>query len=161
MTHRHHASIHWARQGARFTDHRYSRAHRWRFDGGAELPASSSPLVVRVPFSDPAGVDPEEAFVAALASCHMLWFLDLAARAGFVVDRYDDAAVGCMGRTPEGREWVERVELQPAVVFAPQGRSPDDAAVEALHHAAHEACYIANSVRSEVLTRGSWSLAPA
>lgn len=144
----HTATIAWQRGDAAFTDRRYSRAHRWSFDGGAVVPASSSPHVVRVPFSDPAGVDPEEAFVAALSSCHMLWFLDLAAQAGHVVDRYTDEACGFMRTGDDGRAWVARVELRPRTTFV--GAAPDAAALQALHHRAHEACFLANSVRTEV-----------
>lgn len=149
------ASVEWTRSGAVFTDHRYSRAHRWSFDGGAVVAASSSPQVVRLPFSDPAGVDPEEAFVVSLASCHMLWFLDLAARRGFTVERYVDDAEGHMERNAAGKEWIARVVLRPSVEFSGP-TVPDDAAVDALHHAAHAECFIANSVRTEVLTHGTW-----
>ena len=144
------ATVRW-RRGAdeRFTDNRYSRAHEWAFDGGARVRASSSPHVVRVPLSDPAGVDPEEAFVAALASCHMLFFLAFAARKGFTVNSYTDAAIGTLSKGAEGREWMSRVTLRPHVVFEGDKR-PAAADVDALHHQAHEACYIANSVKSEV-----------
>ena len=101
----HHASVIWERPGnAAFTDNRYSRAHRWEFDGGAVVRASSSPAVVPVPLSDAAGVDPEEAFVASLSSCHMLWFLFFAAKAGLVVDSYRDAAEGHMEKTADGSQ---------------------------------------------------------
>lgn len=146
---RHDATIVWERQGAVFVDQRYGRGHHWEFDGGARVPASSSPRVVPVPLSDPAAVDPEEAFVAALASCHMLWFLSLAAARGHVVDRYHDAATGTMGRNAEGRQAIVDVLLRPRVAFA-GGTAPDEAAFAALHHAAHDACYIANSVRTVV-----------
>jgi organic hydroperoxide reductase OsmC/OhrA len=144
------ATVRW-RRGADepFTDNRYSRAHEWEFDGGARVRASSSPHVVRVPLSDPAGVDPEEAFVAALASCHMLFFLAFAARKGFTVNSYTDAAIGTLSKGAEGREWMSRVTLRPHVVFEGDKR-PAAADVDALHHQAHEACYIANSVKSEV-----------
>lgn len=147
--HVHSATIRWERGEAPFTDNRYSRAHRWRFDGGAEVAASSSPHVVPVPMSDAAAVDPEEAFVASLASCHMLWFLSLAAARGFRVDRYQDAAEGVMGRNEAGRMAITRVTLRPAVAFSGE-RQPTPAELEALHHEAHERCYIANSVRTEV-----------
>lgn len=151
-SHVHSATIEWQRpEGAAFIDHRYSRAHRWSFDGGLAVAASSSPQVVRLPFSDPAALDPEEAFVAALASCHMLWFLDLAARAGLVVESYQDAARGFMARNAAGKEWVARVELAPVVRFA--GTPPGAEALAALHHRAHEECYLANSVRTEVVVR--------
>jgi len=149
------AAVRWRRQPAeRFVDGRYSRAHQWAFDGGATVPASSSPHVVRVPFSDPAGVDPEEALVASLSSCHMLFFLDFARRAGFVAESYDDDAEGVMEKGPDGREWMARVTLKPRVVFAGDKR-PRRADVETLHHQAHDACYIANSVKSEVKVVGS------
>lgn len=159
MTHPHVASVEWRRDGAVFTDQRYPRAHRWTFDGGAVVPASSSPQVVRVPLSDPAGVDPEEAFVAALSSCHMLWFLGLAAQQGYVVDRYLDTAEGHMARNAAGRDWIARVVLRPQVDFVGE-RRPDDAAVDALHHAAHDECFIANSVRTELSVQGGWSHRP-
>ena len=147
--HEYQALIHWARGTAVFTDQRYSRGHTWRFDGGTEVPASSSPSVVRAPFSVEAAVDPEEAFVASLSSCHMLWFLHLAAEAGWCVDDYRDAASGVMGRNAEGRTAMLRVTLRPQVRFAGT-RQPERAALELLHHRAHEACFIANSVKTEV-----------
>ena len=146
----HTATIVWQRDAQAFTDHRYSRRHSWHFDGGAQVPASSSPHVVRLPFSDPAAVDPEEAFVAALSSCHMLWFLDLAARGGWVVDNYRDAATGLMARNSQGRMAMTQVTLHPAVQFGGD-RQPSRAELEQLHHAAHAECYIANSVTTEVL----------
>jgi organic hydroperoxide reductase OsmC/OhrA len=144
------ATIAWRRDaGAAFTDNRYSRAHVWRFDGGAEVPASSSPHIVPLPMSDPAGVDPEEAFVASLASCHLLWFLSLAAEQGWRVEAYEDAARGVLGRNAQGKLAMTLVTLRPRVVFG--GESPPAReAVDALHHRAHEACFIASSVLSEV-----------
>lgn len=151
----HSAMVEWERSGNAFVDNRYSRAHRWHFDGGAIVPASSSPLVVRVPLSDPAGVDPEEAYVAALSSCHMLWFLGLAATAGYIVDRYIDHAEGRLERASDGKEWISRVELRPAISFSGP-ELPDDAAVERLHHEAHAACFLARSVKSEIRIHGTW-----
>jgi organic hydroperoxide reductase OsmC/OhrA len=145
----HAATVQWARGDARFTDRRYSRAHTWTFDGGAKVHASSSPHSVPLPWSDPAAVDPEEAFVAALASCHMLWFLSIAAGRGHTVDRYIDHAVGTMGRNAEGRMAILRVVLRPQVTWS--GPSPDGNDVAAMHHEAHAACFIANSVRTEVV----------
>ena len=148
------AAVRWRRNPAEpFLDGRYSRAHEWAFDGGARVPASSSPHVVRPPFSDPAGVDPEEALVASLASCHMLFFLDFARQAGFRVDAYEDNAEGMMEPGPGGRAWMARVTLKPHIVFAGDKR-PSRIDVDALHHRAHEACYIANSVKSEVRIEG-------
>lgn len=142
------ATISWARGDARFSDNKYSRAHDWRFDGGAVVPASSSPHVVPQPFSDPKGVDPEEAFVASLSSCHMLWFLSLAAKAGLVVDSYVDEAVGVMARNSEGKLAMTKVTLRPRVAYA--GAAPSAEAEARLHHDAHEACFIASSVKTEV-----------
>ena len=149
--HEYTASIHWTRGNAPFTDNRYSRAHRWSFDGGVEVPASSSPKVVRVPLSAEAAVDPEEALVAALSSCHMLWFLSLAAGGGWRVDEYRDAAAGVMGKNAAGRTAMVRVTLRPKVTFSGE-RLPTHADILQLHHRAHEECYIANSVTTEVRT---------
>ena len=146
----HTATVAWDRFDAAFTDNRYSRAHRWMFDGGATIPASSSPHVVPVPMSDPMGVDPEEAFVASLSSCHMLWFLSIAASRGFVVDRYEDNAVGTMARDETGRLAMTRVVLSPTIAFS--GASvPTDDEIRAIHDAAHHECFLANSVRTEIL----------
>ena len=151
MTHEYRAQLQWQRsEGEVFTDQRYSRRHLLRFDGGAELAGSSSPSVVRLPFSDPAAVDPEELFVAALSSCHMLWFLSLAADDGWCVDRYHDDAVGLMARDPQGRMAMTLVTLRPAVRFAATATGPDARQQAALHHRAHEACFIASSVKTEV-----------
>jgi organic hydroperoxide reductase OsmC/OhrA len=145
----HSAQVIWERGGADFTTLRYSRRHVIRFDGGVEMPASSSPYSVPLPWSDPAAVDPEEAFVASIASCHMLWFLHFAAKAGFCVDRYEDAASGELGADDRGRQCITVVTLRPAISFS-GGRRPLAEELHSLHHEAHEACFIANSVRSEV-----------
>jgi organic hydroperoxide reductase OsmC/OhrA len=145
----HGVEIRWQRDPGTFVDQRYSRKHVWLFDGGAEVAASSSPHVVPVPWSDPCAVDPEEAFVVSLSSCHMLWFLSIAAGRGFVVDGYIDRAVGVMGKDDRGRMAMLRVTLRPEARFA-EGRGPDDAALHAMHESAHEQCFIANSVRTEV-----------
>ena len=147
------ALVTWERGDARFTDNRYSRAHRWRFDGGTEVPASSSPQVVPLPLSDAAGVDPEEAFVAALSSCHMLLFLHIAARRGFVVDQYEDEAEGVMEKNGQGRLAITRVALRPRVRYA--GRCPAQQEEAAMHQEAHESCFIANSVVTEVTVQAS------
>jgi hypothetical protein len=144
----HTATVEWSRGEQGFSDNHYSRAHDWTFDGGAVVRGSSAPSSVALPMSDPAAVDPEEALVAALSSCHMLFFLAFTARAGFVVDRYRDAAVGVLGRDDLGRMSITLVTLRPAVDFS--GEGPDAEALAELHHRAHEACYIANSVRAEV-----------
>ena len=144
------ATIRWSRDGAEgFAKGQYSRAHQWAFDGGAMVPASASPHVVPAPWSEPAGVDPEEAFVASLASCHMLFFLDFARRAGFVIDSYVDEAEGVLETRGDGKMWMSRVTLHPQVTWS--GDPPDEAALADLHHRAHEACFIANSVTTEVV----------
>jgi organic hydroperoxide reductase OsmC/OhrA len=143
------AKISWLRGDASFIDNHYSRAHSWRFDGGVEVPASSSPHVVPVPMSVEAAVDPEEAFIASLASCHMLWFLSLAAAQRFCVDSYEDAAVGVLGKNTAGKIAMTTVTLKPRVEFSGEHR-PTAIAFEALHHKAHEKCFIANSVTTEV-----------
>ena len=143
------ATVAWERNGAVFTDRRYSRAHRWEFDGGVEVPASASPHSVPLPFSLAEAVDPEEAFVASVASCHMLWFLAIAAQRGHVVDSYRDAATATMGPDAEGRVAILDVYLRPEVRFAGGPEVGADRLAE-LHHAAHAECFIANSVRSAI-----------
>jgi len=146
------ATICWSREGAEgFAKGQYSRAHEWAFDGGAVVPASASPHVVPAPWSDPAGVDPEEAFVASLSSCHMLFFLDFARRGGWVIDSYVDEAEGELGKGADGKIAMTRVTLKPRVEWQDEG--PDPAALADLHHRAHEACFIANSVKSEVVVQ--------
>jgi len=144
----HRARIAWKSSGD-FARGKYSREHTWSFDGGQTLTASSSPSAVPVPLSNPAGVDPEEAFVASLSSCHMLTFVWLAWKQGFAVDAYVDDAVGHMTKNAKGVFWVSRVELRPQITWAGDKR-PSPAELEALHHAAHEQCFISNSVKTEV-----------
>ena len=143
------AEILWQRGDQNFLDNRYSRAHHWSFDGGVTVPASSSPHVVPLPWSDEHAVDPEEAFVASLSSCHMLWFLSVAAKQGFQVDRYQDQALGVMAKNTEGRVAMTEVLLRPRVSFG-GALHPSSEQLQELHHQAHEACFIANSVKSEV-----------
>ena len=143
------ATISWNRGSQPFSDGKYSRAHKWRFDGGIEVPGSSSPKVVRPPLSDEAAVDPEEAFVASLASCHMLFFVDFARRGGFVVDSYEDNAEGVLAKDAEGRMAMTVVTLHPDVAFSGE-KQPSSAELDDLHHRAHEACFIANSVKTQV-----------
>jgi organic hydroperoxide reductase OsmC/OhrA len=145
----HIAHISWSRGGRDFLPGRYSGAHTWRFDGGAEVRGSPTPEVAPPPASDPAAVDPEEAFVAALSSCHMLFFLAIAARRGFVVDSYEDAAEGELAKNAQGRMSMTRVILRPRAIFSGE-RLPTPEEVDAVHHKAHEACYIANSVTTDV-----------
>jgi organic hydroperoxide reductase OsmC/OhrA len=144
-----HATITWNRNGQKFTDNRYVRAHLWLFDGGAKVPASSSPHVVPLPYSDPSAVDPEEAFLASLSSCHMLWFLSIAAKKGFVVDKYKDAAEAVMGKNSEGKLAIIKVILHPVVKYSEES-TPSPEENDALHHEAHEKCFIANSVLTEI-----------
>ena len=142
------AIVDWKAKGD-FAANRYARAHEWRFDGGAVVPASSSPHVVPAPLSDPAGVDPEEALIASVSSCHMLWFLSLAQAAGFVVESYRDEAEGRMGKDDRGKVAVTKIILYPEIAFA--GRAPSAGELDRLHHDAHEKCFIANSLRTEIL----------
>jgi len=145
----HTATIRWSRDGAEgFAKGQYSRAHEWAFDGGTVVAASASPHIVPAPWSDAAGVDPEEAFVASLASCHMLFFVDFARRAGLVVEAYVDKAEGVLEKRGDGKTAMTRVTLRPRVAWS--GEAPDEALIAELHHKAHEACFIANSVTSEV-----------
>jgi organic hydroperoxide reductase OsmC/OhrA len=146
------ATVRWQRDGAVFTDRRYSRAHVLVFDGGIEVPGSASPLHVRTPLSDANAVDPEEAYTASISSCHMLFFLDHAAQAGFVVDSYDDTATATLGRNAAGKEFVATVELAPRLVFSGD-RRPTNEEVAVLHHRAHDDCFIANSVLTEIVIR--------
>lgn len=144
---RHDAEIVWRSDG-QFTTGGYSRAHDWRFDGGQVVRGSSSPHVVPEPRSDPFGVDPEEALVASVSSCHMLWFLDLARRAGLDVSSYRDAATGEMGRIAEGRMALTRITLRPDIDFT--GRQPNAAELDELHAQAHARCFIANSLKTDI-----------
>lgn len=153
----HRALIVWSRGDHAFTDNRYSRLHFWRFDGGAEVPASASPLVVPLPMSSESAVDPEEAFIASLSSCHMLWFLWLAAQRGFRVDEYVDAAIGLLGRDSAGRVAMVRVTLRPRVRFSGD-RLPTEEEHQGLHRGAHERCFIANSVKTEVVCEAALDL---
>ena len=146
--------ITWERGEQDFVRGRYSRAHRLRFDGGVEMPGSSSPHVVPLPWSDPAAVDPEEMFVASIASCHMLWFLSIAAKHRYCVDSYHDHAEGEMGKNAAGKLVVTRVALHPVVAFS-GALQPDARALAGLHHEAHEECFIANSVRTEIVVVAS------
>jgi organic hydroperoxide reductase OsmC/OhrA len=153
MSHEYKATVRWTRDGAAFTDQKYSRGHVWRFDGGVEVPASSAPASVPLPYSRAEAVDPEEAFVASLSSCHMLFFLFLAAKAGFVVDSYEDHAVGVMTKNERGKLFVSKVTLDPKIAFSGDKRpSPEE--IAGLHHRSHEECFIANSVRTEVVVAG-------
>lgn len=146
----HQATVEWRRGDQPFTDNQYARAHDWRFDGGAVVRGSSAPsAMLPPPLSDEAAVDPEEALVAALSSCHMLFFLAYARKDGFIVDSYRDEAEGTLGQDERGKTSMTEVVLRPAVAWSGD-KQPDAAALADLHHRAHEMCYIANSVRADV-----------
>ena len=149
MTHRYEATIKWQATGD-VAKGQYSRARDWVFDGGVTVPASASPTIVPLPYSDASAVDPEEAYVASISSCHMLFFVDLSRRAGFLADTYEDRSIGTMEQNAEGLMWVSRVELNPKVTWQSDAPTPDQWAQ--LHHDAHHQCFIANSVRTEVVT---------
>ncbi|MBV9215530.1 MAG: OsmC family protein [Acidobacteria bacterium] len=146
------ATVSWKSDSAEnFIKNQYTRGHEWSFDGGLTVPASSSPHSVRLPYSVEAAVDPEEALVAATSSCHMLTFLYLAAKAGYIIEAYRDEAVGEMSSTPEGRQWVSRITLDPQIEW--NGNVPPSDELAHLHHQAHELCFIANSIKSEVVVK--------
>ena len=132
-----------------FTDQKYSRAHTWIFDGGVEVPASSSPHVVPLPMSSESAVDPEEAFVASISSCHMLWFLSIAAGKKFVIDSYEDNAIGILAKNDEGVLAMTEVTLKPEIIFS-SNNIPSQSQIEELHHTAHEKCFIAASVKTKI-----------
>ena len=148
----HRATIEWANTAteADFIKGKYSREHAWAFDGGLKVPASPSPSVVPAPWSNPANVDPEEAYVASIASCHMLTFLWVAAKRGFAVASYRDEAVGVITKNARGKPWVSKVTLAPKIEWA--GAAPSAEEIDSMHHAAHDDCFIANSVATEIVT---------
>lgn len=146
----HVAEVRWQLSGGDFRAGKYSREHVWQFDGGVTVPASPSPHVVREPYSNPANVDPEEAFVAAIASCHLLTFLYLASRRGLLVTSYADTALGVMTKNERGVRWVSRVVLRPRVEYG-EGSQPSPEVEAELHHEAHEQCFISNSVKTAIV----------
>lgn len=145
----HRATIDWRRGDAAFAWETYSRSHRLRFEGGIEVPARAAPANIPPTAAGGPGVDPEQAFVASLSSCHMLWFLHFACRAGHVVERYLDEASGVLGKAADGRMAMTRVTLSPLVTFS--GTAPSPEAHAALHQKAHARCFIANSVTTELV----------
>src|SRR3954466_10610831 len=150
MSHKYEARVVWNRQSSeKFTDNRYSRAHEWSFDGGITVRASSSPSVVPLPLSAADAVDPEEALVASASSCHMLYFLFFAAKKGFVIDRYEDEAFGVLEKNEAGKMFMSRITLRPKIAFAGDKTPPADE-MDALHHSAHEECFNAQSLKSEI-----------
>jgi organic hydroperoxide reductase OsmC/OhrA len=146
----HTAIIRWQRTGPDFVKGKYSREHTWTFDGGLTVPASPAPVNVPAPWSNPASVDPEEAFVASISSCHMLVFLWLASREGFQADSYEDNSVGVMTKNERGALWVSKVTLRPVIAWSGE-KLPSASDVERLHHQSHEQCFIANSIKTEVV----------
>jgi organic hydroperoxide reductase OsmC/OhrA len=147
----HEATIQWYRNEDAFTDSHYSRAHTWSFDGGAVVPASPSPDIVPLPHSVAENVDPEEAFVASLSSCHMLVFLSIAAKRGYTVDSYRDEASGVLEKNDDGRLAVTRVTLRPDATYSGD-KTPSSEQIEKMHHRSHELCFIANSVLTRIQT---------
>ena len=153
MSHEYKATIEWKLNGPNFLKGQFSREHTWKFDGGITVAASASPSVVPSPWSKPANVDPEEAFVASIASCHMLTFVWFASRGGFTLTSYTDEAVGVMTKNERGAMWVSTVTLNPQLVWSGE-RVPTAEEIAALHHKAHEECFIANSVKTDVRVAG-------
>jgi organic hydroperoxide reductase OsmC/OhrA len=141
--------VKWVHKRGDFLKGTYSREHTWTFDGGAVIPASPSPSSVPSPYSNAANVDPEEAFVAAISSCHMLTYLYLASRSGFEVASYEDDALGSMNKNERGVLWVSSVLLRPKIIYRGE-KTPSRDEENQLHHAAHEGCFIANSVKTEI-----------
>jgi organic hydroperoxide reductase OsmC/OhrA len=148
----HKATISWKNTSPDFLSGKYSREHTWQFDGGITVPASPSPAVVRPPYSNPANVDPEEAYVASVSSCHMLTYLYLAGRQGFQIDSYQDEAVGLVTKNEKGVPWVSSITLNPQIAYS-GAKLPTPAEVDHLHHLAHEQCFIANSIKTEVVVK--------
>jgi organic hydroperoxide reductase OsmC/OhrA len=153
MAHEYTATVRWERGGGSFADNRYSREHVWLFDGGTQVPASPAAANVPPGCARADAVDPEEAFVAAISSCHMLFFLAFAGKRGFVPDSYEDNALGVMTKNERGKLFVSRVTLDPKIAWSGENR-PSAEEVAAMHHRAHEECFLANSVRTEVVVAG-------
>jgi organic hydroperoxide reductase OsmC/OhrA len=146
------AEILWQRENKEaFVDNKYSRAHQWNFDGGASVAASPSPHIVPAPYSVEENVDPEEAFIASLSSCHMLFFLQIAAKRKFIVDKYSDNAIGVLGKDNAGKISMTTVTLRPHVQFSGD-KQPTLNQLETMHHQSHEQCFISNSVKTNVIT---------
>ncbi|WP_112663263.1 OsmC family protein [Microvirga flavescens] len=153
MSHKYEATVVWTREGRVFAGGDYSRGHHWRFDCGIEVPASASPSVVPLPLSREDAIDPEEAFIAAVSSCHMLTFLGIAAKKRYVIDHYEDRAVGVMTPNAKGKLFVSKVTLDPIIEFSGEKR-PTPEQIAELHHLSHQECFIANSVLTEVVVAG-------
>ncbi|MFQ5546769.1 MAG: OsmC family protein [Woeseia sp.] len=147
----HTVTVSWRRDQQDFLDDNYSRGHSWQFDGGLCVPASASPAIVPLPKSVAENVDPEEAFVASLSSCHMLFFLSIAAKRGYIIDSYTDYAIGHMARNDRGKMAITKVVLRPRAEFSGD-RRPTAEQIDKMHQRSHELCFIANSVKTEVVT---------
>lgn len=146
----HIAIVKWQRDRAKFTDNQYSREHIWEFDGGLKIAASSSPQVVPIPYSNPDCIDPEEAFIASISSCHMLWFLSIAAKKKLVVENYQDRVVGLMGKNKEGKLAIIQIRLCPEIIFE-RDNLPTEAQIKEMHQEAHHNCFLANSVKTKII----------
>jgi organic hydroperoxide reductase OsmC/OhrA len=153
VAHKYVATVKWARDGVAFANDVYSRAHTWLFDGGVTVTASASPTIVPLPLSRADAIDPEEAFIAAIASCHMLTFLSIAAKKRYVIDSYEDSATGVMTKNAEGKLFVSLVTLDPRIVFSGD-KQPTPEQLAELHHLSHQECFIANSVLTDVVVKG-------
>lgn len=146
----HIATVRWVRHGPNFLQRRYSREHEWIFDGGLTVPASASPHIVAAPWSSATAIDPEEAYIASVSSCHMLWFLHVACDASFTVDEYEDTAMGIMEPNEYGIPWISRITLRPRITWSGD-RQPSASEVAELHHQSHVQCFIAASIKTEVI----------
>ncbi|NKB34107.1 MAG: OsmC family peroxiredoxin [Pseudomonadales bacterium] len=144
------ATVQWYRNGEDFLNNKYSRGHEWAFDGGTVVAASASPHIVPLPWSIEANVDPEEGYIASISSCHMLFFLSIAANRGFQIDSYVDESIGEMSKNEAGKWMVSKVTLKPQVDYSGE-KQPDSDTASAMHHEAHQECFIANSIRTEVV----------
>ncbi|WP_445666062.1 OsmC family protein [Fodinibius sp. AD559] len=153
---KHIATVSWSRDGQPFTDNQYKRVHQWEFNNGQTIRASASPDIVPAPLSDPSAVDPEEAFVAALSSCHMLWFLSIAAKAGFVVEQYVDKATGILSEDEHDKKAITQVTLYPHVTYK-NGTAPSIEEDQNIHELADEKCFISNSIKTNVEIKSSMS----
>lgn len=143
------ATVSWSRDGQTFIDNKYSRTHQWEFDSGQIISASASPNVVPTPLSDPSAVDPEEAFIISISSCHMLWFLSIAAKAGFVVENYKDKAEGILAKNNDGKQAITEVSLFPRVTYQ-KGQKPTEKKDQQMHQQASTQCFIANSIKTSI-----------
>ncbi len=146
------ANVIWNRGDQVFIDNKYSRAHQWEFDGGISVPASASPHIVPLPYSVEANVDPEEAFVASLSSCHMLFFLGIAAKKRLLIDSYIDNAEGVLEEDDNGNLAMTKITLNPTIIYS--GEQPTNDVIQKIHHLSHQQCFLANSVKTVITVKG-------